>query len=148
LIFDKGIAVGLNGIVLRSRDGGKTWTQLETNISEHLWDVHWDEKHSRWVVSGDAGYFGRWKPAPEEITFRRLSGNEFGFHTETGVTDSGYVMTGSNAGTLENDQWELFPEWQRTSGDRQTDGFFKHLSDWKVLPDWIEQSQNPGKTGP
>lgn len=108
-----GIAVGLNGIVLRTRDGGQSWTKLKTNISDHLWDVNWNDDTSRWYATGNAGYFGSWRPSETELTFKRLSESEFDFHTEAVTSGEGYVLTGANAGRLKNGEWRLFPHWRQ-----------------------------------
>ena len=36
-----GIAVGLSGVVLATRDGGQTWTRMRSSTPEHLFDVTW-----------------------------------------------------------------------------------------------------------
>jgi photosystem II stability/assembly factor-like uncharacterized protein len=48
-----GVAVGLGGLVLATRDAGRTWTQEKSASSDHLFKVIWDMQ--RWLAVGANG---------------------------------------------------------------------------------------------
>lgn len=48
-----GVAVGLEGVIALTGDGGRHWQVVPKTTEQHLYDVHWDG--TRWMVVGDKG---------------------------------------------------------------------------------------------
>lgn len=48
-----GVAVGLEGVVAVTADGGRHWQVVPKVTDQHLYDVHWDG--ARWLAVGDKG---------------------------------------------------------------------------------------------
>ncbi len=47
-------AVGVDGLIVHSDDGGQTWQRQESGVGDSLWRVHFVDANSGWVV-GDNG---------------------------------------------------------------------------------------------
>jgi photosystem II stability/assembly factor-like uncharacterized protein len=50
----KGLAVGAKGTILRTSDGGVTWTPVTNSVSSTLWSVEFVNEDEGWAV-GRAG---------------------------------------------------------------------------------------------
>ncbi|MDF2182825.1 YCF48-related protein [Neptuniibacter sp. CAU 1671] len=97
----EGVAVGLDGLILRTFDGGMSWqqsTQQDYEMHEHLMDVVWDNSRKGWVVVGNKGV---WLTADE--SFSSIEAGSFdkvdlSWHTEVESTEQGYFTVGANVG--------------------------------------------------
>ena len=52
---DRAVAVGYNGIIIRTEDGGQTWTTIQRSISDHLCGVYFSDSQHGWAVGYDTG---------------------------------------------------------------------------------------------
>ncbi len=82
--------VGFGDGVYRSRDGGKSWTNLGLSNSEHIAKIHIDPRDSNVVLVASEGPL--WSPGGERGIFRTEDGGEtwvsvLSIGEDTGVTD-------------------------------------------------------------
>ncbi|MEI6125782.1 MAG: YCF48-related protein [Pseudomonadota bacterium] len=69
---EKGWAVGLDGIIIATDDGGKNWSRLESGVNSNLYSVA-AKDDSAWVVGDRGGYIfsankgKKWKPQDASI---------------------------------------------------------------------------------
>ena len=118
---ENGVAVGLNGVILVSRDGGETWTQ-ETSQSpdqapdatqtedrlepgtvyergrlEHLLDVIWDG--DRWIAVGSKGIVVIGSTDASEWKTTRLTPDDRNWYTSIARGQTRYYLAGSRVVT-------------------------------------------------
>lgn len=99
------LAVGVNGKVIQSTDGGRTWTEVSAVTDRHLFDVTWDGRH--WVVVGGKGalLFG----TPNMIwKVERVSPMDYAWHTSISTLPEGYLVAGQTTGIWRNGGWLAF----------------------------------------
>lgn len=95
----EGVAVGTEGVIVRTQDGGANWRALPKVSSEHLYDVLWDG--GRWLAVGDKGTLlasdasgDRWSEVPGAI------GNS-AWHTQIAGGAGRYVLAGVGLKTID-----------------------------------------------
>ena len=96
-IYGNTVAVGNNGLVLYSTDGGGTWTRVNIGVGNDLYGIAWGEVYGlpSWVLVGENGLIMHsvdmltWTTAPV-ITTEHLYGVVFA---------GGFIAVGAN-GTL------------------------------------------------
>lgn len=87
----QGAAVGLDGVVLLSSDGGQHWNRQPQEHSTHLFDVIWDG--ARWAATGNHGVLltgaadAGWRASVASPTDRR-------WHTRVLAVAGGYLLAG------------------------------------------------------
>lgn len=120
---ENGVAVGLNGVILASHDGGETWTQkgfvspdqsptlppaeerleagkvYERGRLEHLLDVIWDGE--RWVAVGSKGIVVTGSADASEWKASRLSPDDRNWYTSIARGPTQYYLAGSRVVTHE-----------------------------------------------
>jgi len=120
---ENGVAVGLNGVILVSHDGGKTWTQerfvspdqspqtiqtddrleagkvYERGRLEHLLDVIWDGE--RWVAVGSKGIVVIGSTDASEWKATRLSPDDRNWYTSIARSPTQYYLVGSRVVTTQ-----------------------------------------------
>lgn len=96
-----GVAVGLEGVVLVTHDGGRNWILVPKLTSEHLFDVNWDGLN--WVAVGDKGVMvmadktaATWRVVRPQVMDRA-------WHTKIISDDGHYIMTGATIGIVKKD---------------------------------------------
>jgi photosystem II stability/assembly factor-like uncharacterized protein len=101
-----GVAVGLEGVVLATSDGGREWRLASRLFKEHLYTViahpggWWMVGDKSWVATGDAS--GRnWKT-------QRLGHRELAWHTDIALAPSGAYLAGANLGLWDGANWRAF----------------------------------------
>lgn len=57
------VAVGYNGVIIRTKDGGQTWTTVQTSISDHLCGVYFPDSQHGWAVGYDTGSTSDFNPS-------------------------------------------------------------------------------------
>jgi len=89
-----GVAVGLSGVILATRDGGQTWVQVQSSTPEHLFDVTWSG--TGWLAVGDKGALLRgdqtgdaWTPLPQDK-------RSFAWHTAVRVRGGSAYLAGAD----------------------------------------------------
>jgi photosystem II stability/assembly factor-like uncharacterized protein len=88
-----GVAVGLNGTVLITHDGGGAWTKADNVTPEHLFDVLWDG--ARWIAIGDKGAVVLGDAAGDRWKAARISADDRGWYTKLVAGKSRYYLAGS-----------------------------------------------------
>jgi photosystem II stability/assembly factor-like uncharacterized protein len=118
-----GVAVGLNGVILASHDGGETWTQEESRSPdqiadagqaenradvgkvfergqlEHLLDVIWDG--DRWIAVGSKGIIVIGDADARQWRATRLSSDDRNWYTSVARGTTMYYFAGSRVVTKE-----------------------------------------------
>ncbi|MFW1677134.1 WD40/YVTN/BNR-like repeat-containing protein [Pontibacter sp. JAM-7] len=97
----EGLAVGLDGLMLATHDGGLSWDQPANSngeLKEHLMDVIWDRHRQVWFVVGNKGI---WLEANQDfsaVTTGLFDKVDLSWHTEIEKIDNGYITVGANVG--------------------------------------------------
>ena len=100
-----GVAVGLEGVLLITRDGGRQWDSVEIGITDHLFDVLWDEEHQRWFASGA---LGRWVSGRGDVdTWQSgaLDSHNLSWHTRALPVGASMWLVGADVGHWDGHQW-------------------------------------------
>lgn len=100
-----GVAVGLEGVVLVTHDGGRNWTLVSKVTSEHLFDVNWDGLN--WVVVGDKGVMVTADAAAATWSVVRPLEMDRAWHTKIISEGGRYIMTGATIGIVKRDALNL-----------------------------------------
>jgi photosystem II stability/assembly factor-like uncharacterized protein len=99
-----GMAVGLEGTVLMSRDYGRTWeNQLEVDTGEHLYSIIHEE--NQWIVVGDKGIIISASDNGDLWHARQLSPTELLWHTGIASLKNRLIIVGGTQGIYEDGQW-------------------------------------------
>jgi len=97
----EGVAVGLDGLILRTQDGGMSWqqsTQHDYEMHEHLMDVVWDTTRQGWFVVGNKGVWLQADKSFSSIEAGSFDKVDLSWHTEVESTENGYLTVGANVG--------------------------------------------------
>lgn len=86
-----GVAVGVDGVVLATPDGGATWTRQPLAAGDHLYDVVWDGR--RWLAAGDKGLVAAGAPDWKVLD---IAGNDRRWHTAIVALPQGGVLAGAS----------------------------------------------------
>lgn len=109
LIFDghTGVAVGNQGQVFTSVDGGDSWQALAPFTREHLFDitVHAGE----WLTTGDRGALFRTRTPTGPWQAWTPPGLDKSYHSRLLDTADGVVLIGHQLGLLRQDDLQLWP---------------------------------------
>ncbi|SOE98791.1 Photosynthesis system II assembly factor YCF48 [Burkholderia sp. OK233] len=89
-----GMAVGLEGVMLTTGDGGQSWTLLKPVTKEHLFDVTWDG--ARWLAVGDHGAFVSVTGEGMGAQAKSLRDKSRAWHTRIAFDDHHYYMAGAD----------------------------------------------------
>lgn len=86
------VAVGLEGVVLHTSDGGAHWRELPKSTELHLYDVTWDGV--RWIAVGDRGVTlaadsgaGKWSDLTQQV-------DSPSWHTQVAAKDGQIALAG------------------------------------------------------
>jgi photosystem II stability/assembly factor-like uncharacterized protein len=101
------IAVGLQGLVMVSRDAGQSWTAVPAQTDEHLFDVTCTTED--WLASGDKGIFvaGSLGTVADAHTLHLGEANNF-WHTALIRQGQVVYASGANAGLWTGSNWTSF----------------------------------------
>lgn len=106
---ENGIAVGLTGVVLVTRDGGKNWDAAERQTREHLNNAIWDGK--QWIVVGDKGVLVTGDEGGKSWHATRVSEGNLGWNTQI-LSEPGrpntYLLAGASLARLESGKYSIF----------------------------------------
>jgi hypothetical protein len=100
-----GVAVGLEGALLVTRDGGRQWDSVDLGISDHLFDVLWDAGSGRWFASGA---MGRWVSGSGDASnwhSGALDERNLAWHTRALQVGSNIWLAGADVGRWDGRQW-------------------------------------------
>ncbi|WXL25840.1 glycosyl hydrolase [Ectopseudomonas mendocina] len=100
-----GTAVGLEGMVLQTTDGGLSWLARDAGLTEHLFDVAWLADQQRWFVTGA---LGRWSAGNgERWQTGILDERNLAWHVRALPVDGGLWLAGANIGHWDGKAWSL-----------------------------------------
>jgi len=101
-----GVAVGLEGVVLVTEDGGSRWAEAPKVTPEHLF--HCIRDGSAWVAVGDKGIIVRGDPSGMVWKPSRMSDVDLSWHTEIVKMGDRYYVAGASLGVLEKGKLKIF----------------------------------------
>lgn len=93
-----GVAVGLDGVVLRTDDGGATWERPQSATTTHLFDVTWDG--GRWAAVGNNGILLTGDAAARDWRTTSVSATDRRWHTRIVALQDGYLWAGQGVGPI------------------------------------------------
>lgn len=91
-----GVAVGLEGVVLLTSDGGTSWQQAPRVTGEHLFDVTWDAGRKRWIAVADKGVLLSGDASGTRWTVSRMRAGDRHWHTKVVVYKDRYIAAGGS----------------------------------------------------
>lgn len=101
-----GVAVGLDGVVLLTDDGGNTWKEAPRVTTEHLFSVVASERG--WLVVGNKGVILSATDRNTEWHAQRLGLRDLSWHTEIEIRAGKAYLAGANVGIWAAGQWRTF----------------------------------------
>lgn len=101
---DNGITVGLDGIILATRDGGRTWVETTKVTREHFFDLLWDGK--QWAAVCDKGVLVTADAATAKWTVAQLAPDQRAWHTKIIRAGNRYMASGATFVTTAADRPE------------------------------------------
>jgi photosystem II stability/assembly factor-like uncharacterized protein len=90
---ENGVAVGLDGVILTTRDGGHAWAENAKVTREHLFDLLWDGK--KWAAVGDKGVVVTADAPAAEWKVALLAPDQRAWHTKIIRAGNRYMATGA-----------------------------------------------------
>lgn len=127
-----GIAAGLEGVLLKTVDGGFNWTRVGNSLvfekveaepgvafaadwrdvtTEHIFSIVWHEGLNRWFGVGTKGLWLEADPSAVAWQSGRLAPKDLAWHTSIAKIKDGVVLGGKNLGRWSKDhQWLVFQE--------------------------------------
>ncbi len=103
----QGMAVGLSGLIIRSGDGGKTWSRVDDVSKAHFFDVAWNG-HG-FVAVGNNGVLAHFTPDGVVEDVARVSANNSGWYTQlTPLSDDDYLIAGIDVGRRTGGKWNVY----------------------------------------
>lgn len=93
-----GVAVGVEGVILVTRDGGAKWIEVPKVSREHLFDLLWDG--AGWLAVGDKGVLLRADAQAMSWQFGHVAEGERAWHTKLISSGKNYVLAGEKLSLL------------------------------------------------
>lgn len=90
----QGTAVGLDGVILATNDGGKKWVQQTAASPAHLFDVIWDGQ--RWAATGNHGVLVTTQQDSQQWKATNVSATDRTWHTRILALYKQYLWAGQN----------------------------------------------------
>ena len=147
--YDTTTGQGINGVILRSNNGGATWTTLVQNAPFQLWDVHFiDEQRGIAVGYKDANSYGlilrtqdggnSWTEiyGPPGLGYYGLYGIEFVDNLR------GYAVGGGNRYGWSGSYFGIFLKTEDGGNTWSTDTIIFENSPWGVAPLCLDMVSN------
>ena len=108
-----GVAVGLEGVVLVTHDGGQHWEKMALGTHDHIFDIAWDSRNQHWIGGGSLGRWIKGSQNADSWQTGRLDASDLSWHTRVLPTDRGAWFIGANIGQWDGKQWHpLSAGWQ------------------------------------
>jgi len=101
-----GVAVGLQGVVMVTKDGGKSWTEVPKATIEHLFDIIWDG--TEWVAVGDKGVMVKGDSSGADWKGKRITDLDTSWYTEVVKSGNRYYLSGARLAVLEKGELKFF----------------------------------------
>jgi photosystem II stability/assembly factor-like uncharacterized protein len=103
---DHGVAVGLSGIVVRTENGGDSWSVVEDVTDAHLFDINWDGQ--QYVAVGNNGILAYGSLEGSEWQIKKIHPDNSGWYTNIIPVGKSYFIAGVNMGVLNGTDWKVF----------------------------------------
>ena len=101
-----GVAVGLDGAVIVSHDGGNSWIVAPKLTKEHLFSIVWTG--SNWVAVGGKGMMVTGDSPGEKWEIKRMAHWDLSWYTDITTRENRYYLAGASLSLYENGQLKLF----------------------------------------
>lgn len=102
----RGVAVGLDGVLLHTFDAGQSWSQIEKVTETHLFSVLAHD--AGWFVVGDKGVVLTANKAAEQWQVISLGEHDLSWHTDIEISEGGVYLAGANVGLWRLGKWQKF----------------------------------------
>jgi photosystem II stability/assembly factor-like uncharacterized protein len=100
-----GMAVGLEGGVMETRDGGQHWDVIDVGLRDHLFDVAWLQEQGVWFVTGA---LGRWASGDAKgWQSGTLDAQNLSWHVRALPVAGGIWLAGADIGRWDGKVWSL-----------------------------------------
>ena len=100
-----GMAVGLEGAVMETRDGGLHWDVIDVGLRDHLFDVAWLQEQGVWFVTGA---LGRWASGDAKgWQSGTLDAQNLSWHVRALPVAGGLWLAGADIGRWDGKAWSL-----------------------------------------
>lgn len=104
-----GVAVGLSGVVVRTADGGDSWSRVEHVTEAHFFDIVWDGQ--RFVAVGDNGILASFSAEGQVVQVGRIQPDNSLWYTQiTPLSAAAYLIAGANLGLYSAEKWNVYRE--------------------------------------
>jgi photosystem II stability/assembly factor-like uncharacterized protein len=104
---ENGIAVGLSGVVVRTSDGGDSWSLIEDVTAAHFFDVIWDGR--QYVAIGDNGTLATFPAFGLQANVGRVHPDNSLWYTQiTPLSADSYLIAGANLGLRRGTDWNVY----------------------------------------
>jgi photosystem II stability/assembly factor-like uncharacterized protein len=104
-----GIAVGLSGVVVRTADGGDSWSRVEHVTEAHFFDVVWDGQG--FAAVGDNGILASFSAEGQVVQVGRIQPDNSLWYTQiTPLSAAAYLIAGANLGLYSAENWHVYRE--------------------------------------
>ena len=90
----QGIAVGVDGTIVATNDGGAKWIARKSQTRQHLYDVIWDG--TRWAAVGDKGIVATSNAKGVVWTVTDGKKNDRHWHTKILRLGNDYAISGAS----------------------------------------------------
>ncbi len=103
----EGVVVGNGGVIFHSDDSGASWTEVQSPVSGHLYDVIHDG--TRWLITGNDGAL---LSSRDGVHWQQLEPQGFtnSYHTRLLATKNGVLVAGQSIGLLAGEHWTSWPD--------------------------------------
>ena len=102
-----GAAVGLEGMILVTHDGGETWSRPSPKTQEHLFSIIWDGV--RYVAVGNkCMMLKNCDAACTTWEAKRMANWDLSWYVEIHKVEDRYYLAGASAGYMHKDTLKLF----------------------------------------
>jgi len=125
-----GIAAGLEGVLLKTTDGGYNWMRVGNALAfpsaeakpgvirdgswrdvttEHIFSISWHATSGKWLGVGTKGLWLESEASGEAWQSGRLEAKDLAWHTSISAVKDGVLLAGKNLGHWSADhQWQVF----------------------------------------
>ncbi len=91
---DHAVAVGCNGVILRTEDGGQTWNTVQKSIAKHLYGVYFPDSQYGWAVGYNNNSTSDFTPQPSQrVIIMHTQDGGLTWTEQTSGTETAQVLT-------------------------------------------------------
>lgn len=103
---ENGVAVGVNGEIIVTSDGGLQWKSVVSGSSRHLFGIEWTG--DKWIVVGDKGSMLEAGGLADQWRVNRVTEDDYAWHTDVVSREGTLFIVGKTAGQYNKGKWRRF----------------------------------------